>query len=89
MYSCHTRWYTVVDEMSVDEMYTKCRRRNVRRRVVVEPIQSGIVSPELLTRKAVGANIYHTRIGMSLGLLCINTSILYRELKDLFMSFYC
>ena len=35
MYNCPTRWYTVVDEMSVDEvLYT----RNVRRRIVVEPI---------------------------------------------------
>ena len=40
MYNCPVRWYTVVDEMFVDEMsvYTKCRRRNVRRRIVVEPI---------------------------------------------------
>ena len=38
MYNCPTRWYTVVDEMSVDEMSVeKCRRRNVRRRIVVEP----------------------------------------------------
>jgi len=40
MYNCPVRWYTVVDEISVDEMSVdaKCRRGNVRRQIVVEPI---------------------------------------------------
>ena len=43
MYNCPTRWYTVVDEMSVDEMSVDevSYRRNVRRRIVVESLSSG------------------------------------------------
>src|SRR6218665_3735655 len=43
MHNYSVRWYTVVDKMSVGEicLWTKCRRRNIRRRIVVERIENG------------------------------------------------